>query len=64
VLTIEAYFQALTFAQSTYGYADASGTPTANISVSLKHFDEHLNTFIGQLQAAKVWEKTLLIVGS
>src|SRR5262249_8658384 len=55
-------FQAVSVAQKLFGYADADGTPSAELADALDHTDASLARILDALEDAGIAERTLVIV--
>jgi hypothetical protein len=57
-------FQAVSVGQKYAGYADADFTPSADLAEGLAHTDRSLGQILAALKAARLYERTLVIMAS
>ena len=57
-------FQAVSVAQKTFGYRDASATPSAELEEALEHTDASLGRLVAALHASGIASRTLVIVSA
>ena len=57
-------FQALSVAQKTAGYADASGKPGADVATAMNFVDASLGLMVNALKAKGLFDSTLIVVSA
>lgn len=57
-------FQAVSVGQKLKGYADANGTPSADLQDALTHTDASLGKMVAALKNAKLLESTLIVISA
>ncbi|GGR35276.1 phosphodiesterase [Deinococcus ruber] len=57
-------FQALSVAQKTTGYADASGKPGADVATAMNFVDASLGMMVNALKAQGLFDSTLIVISA
>jgi len=55
-------FQAISVEQKTAGYADAAGTPSADLLAAMQHTDASIGKIVAAIKAGGMWCATVLVI--